>query len=190
MDDHGTPMQVLVIDQNESWRQVLVRGLGAHGFTVCRAATVREARDIVKREEVRAIVLDLLFPDGHGLHLLPELRRLRPDAPVLVCTAHGSIAAAVAAIRTGAHDLLLKPTTVEQVVASLRLALAGQERERPPVQWVIPPKPMSLDRVHWEHLQRVLMECDWNISEAARRLRIHRQSLQRKLRQTPPLSDR
>ncbi len=190
MDDHGTPMQVLVIDHYESWRRVLARGLGAHGFMVFGAATVRDARDIVQREDVQAIVLDLQFPDGHGLRLLPELRRVRPDAPVLVCTAHGSIAAAVAAIRAGAHDLLLKPTTVEQVVASLRLALAGQEREQPPVQWVVPPEPMSLDRVHWEHLQRVLMECDWNISEAARRLRIHRQSLQRRLRQRPPLSDR
>ncbi len=85
----------------------------------------------------------------------------------------------------GANDFLLKPTTADQVGASLRHALGGEQREKVPPEWTILPDPMSLDRIQWEHLQRVLLECDWNISEAARRLRLHRQSLQRKLRHMP-----
>ena len=183
MDSDGT--RVLVLDRNETWQQRLRRGLVGHGFSVLGARSVREGKEIIEQWEPRGIVLDLALPDAHGLRLLPELRRRHPETALVVCTALGSIAAAVAAMRYGAKDFLLKPTTAEQVGASLRHALGGEQREKVPPEWTILPDPMSLDRIQWEHLQRVLLECDWNISEAARRLRLHRQSLQRKLRHMP-----
>jgi two-component system response regulator RegA len=178
--------RVLVVDQDERWRRVLQRGLAQHGFSVAQAATLRDAGDLVKREDAKAIVLDVAFPDGHGLGLVPEPRHVRPGAALLICTAHGSIAAAVAALRAGTDDFLLKPVTPGEVAASIGHARGGRQRAELPARALVPTAPMSLDRVQWEHLQRVLMDCDWNVSEAARRLGIHRQSLQRKLRQMRP----
>lgn len=177
--------RVLVVDSSHAWRRDLSRGLSQQGVSVSLAATLREGRHLAKREDVDAIVLDVLFPDGYGLRFLPELRCIRPDAALLLCTAHASIAAAVAAIRAGAHDFLVKPITPEHVAASIGHALAALQGGAPPTRSPILATSMSLDRVQWEHLHRILMECDWNISEAARRLGIHRQSLQRKLRQPP-----
>ncbi len=182
-------LRVLVIDQNETWRRALLRGLPAHGFSVLLAATLSEGRDLLQREDASAIVLDLLLPEGNGLRFLPELRSIRPEAAFLICTAHGSIAAAVAAMRVGADDFLLKPTTAAHVSVSIRRALDSTDPGRPADSIAVPAAPMPLDRIHWEHLQRVLMECEWNISEAARRLGIHRQSLQRKLRRCPALRE-
>jgi two-component system response regulator RegA len=146
---------------------------------------VREGQEIIEQWKPRGIVLDLALPDAHGLRLLPELRHKHPETALVVCTALGSIAAAVAAMRSGANDFLLKPTTADQIGASLRHAIGGEQREEVLPEWTTLPDPMSLDRIQWEHLHRVLLECDWNISEAARRLRLHRQSLQRKLRHMP-----
>jgi two-component system response regulator RegA len=179
--------RVLVIDESEPWRRSLERGLPAHGFSVLSAATLSAGRDLVGREDVDVVVLDFQWTDGCGIRILPELRSLRPTAAILVCTAHGSVAAAVAAMWAGAHDFLLKPTSPDQVAASIERTVDALQGGQPSFRDAIPAAPMPLDRVQWEHIQRVLMECDWNISMAARRLGIHRQSLQRKLRKVPAL---
>jgi len=184
-----TSWQVLVIDENETWRRALLRGLSGHGFAVAVAPTWRQGFDLFEREGARVIVLDLLLPDAHGLLAIRELRGLCPDSAVLVCTAHGSIAAAVAAMRAGANDFLVKPTTHDHVAAAIRTTLEGRRGEPRPARDAILATPMPLARVHWEHIHRVLMESDWNVSEAARRLGIHRQSLQRKLRKIPVLRE-
>jgi two-component system response regulator RegA len=185
---NGRGTRVLVIDESEPWRRALERGLSGHGFSVRAAATLTEGRDLVGREDVDVIVLDLLWT-GPGLRAVPELRAARPEAAMLVCTAHGSVAGAVAAMWAGAHDFLLKPISPEQVATSIERTIEALKGGKPSFGHAVPAAPMPLDRVQWEHIQRVLMECDWNISRAARRLGIHRQSLQRKLRKVPGLRD-
>jgi two-component system response regulator RegA len=180
-------VRVLVIDDDPSWRRALAVGLPGHGLSVSLAASLSEGGEILRREHVDAVLLDFVWPDGHGLRILPELRELRPAAALLVCTAHGSIAAAVTAMWGGARDFLIRPTTAEHVATSIRSAL--QAGPRPALRAALPASAMPLDRVHWEHIQRVLIESDWNVSRAARRLGIHRQSLQRKLRKLPVLRE-
>jgi two-component system, response regulator RegA len=179
---------VLVIDESEPWRRTLMRGLARLGFSVLAAATLKQGGGLFGREDFDAIVLDLVWSDGNGLGALADFSSLRPEAAIVVCTAHGSVAAAVAAMWAGAHDVLLKPTNPEQVASSIERTIeALRGGQRPSFRDAIPTSPMPLDRVQWEHIQRVLIECDWNVSRAARQLGIHRQSLQRKLRKVPPL---
>lgn len=181
---------VLVIDENERWRRMLGGSLPRHGFSVSLADTLSEGLELFRREQADAVLLDFVSPDGHGIRILPELRNLRPNVALVICTAHGSIAAAVSAMWAGAHDFLLKPTTADHVATSIRHALEALRGAHPALHAATPAAPMPLDRVHWEHIQRVLIESDWNISRAARRLGIHRQSLQRKLRKLPVLRER
>jgi two-component system, response regulator RegA len=187
--------RVLVIDENQIWVRILARSLLLQGLAVAEAATGRRGLELAEREGADAVVLDLRLPDGPGLVFLPRLRELCPDAAILVCSAHGSIATAMAAARGGAHDFLVKPTTPEQVLAAIRDAFgrgpapplpaagADDDGERAAAA------PMTLAWVQWEHIHRVLMETSWNVSAAARRLGIHRQSLQRLLRKRPRLPE-
>jgi two-component system response regulator RegA len=180
---------VLVIDENDEWRRVLRRGLSGCGYSVSLATTWQQGRDLARRKGPSAIVLEVLSTGGHGLRALSELRGVCPDAALLVCTSYGSIAAAVAAMRAGARDFLLKPTTPAYVAAAIEDILQARYGEGLPAR-AIRAAPMPLDRLHWEHIQRVLMECDWNRTEAARHLGIHRQSLQRLLKKVPALRER
>jgi two-component system, response regulator RegA len=180
--------RALVIDEDETWRRALLRGLSGRGLVVLGAPSCRRGIELARYEGPDVVILELQLPDGHGLRVLPRLRRLCPDAAIIICTAYGSIAAAIAAVRAGAHDFLVKPTTIDQVSTAIKNAttfLAG----RSPARIEVPSAPMSLARIQWEHIQRVLMESAWNVSEAARRLGIHRQSLQRRLRQQPALGE-
>lgn len=147
----------------------------------CRVEAVASGRDAVAaatRAQFDAVVSELVLPDGSWERLRESLRPALPEAPLVIVTSHGSVAAAVHAIRRGVHDFLLKPATAQQLSAALgasagAAAALGEDTG------------MSLDRVEWEHIHRVLFEVNGNISEAARRLRLHRQSLQRKLRKPP-----
>jgi two-component system, response regulator RegA len=171
---------VLVVDASEPWRRWLVRGL--RGFVAGAEAVASGGEALRQLSSARfdAAVPDLQLPDTTGLDLIPVLRQRCPRMVVLVVTGHGSVASTVRALKLGAADYLLKPIAPERIAA----ALAG-EPVQPRTPWL---EEMSLDRVAWEHIHRVLDETHGNISEAARRLRIHRQSLQRKLRKPPPLS--
>ena len=123
-------------------------------------------------------VFDLRLEDGSGLDVVPLLREMRPDSRIVILTGYGNIATAVAAVKAGAVDYLAKPADADQVEA----ALLAQGKKLPPP----PQNPMSVDRVRWEHIQRVYEQCNRNVSETARRLNMHRRTLQRILAKRAP----
>ncbi len=166
---------LLLVEDDAVFRATLGRALAARGFRVVAAASAAEGRAEARRETPSFAVLDLKLPDGSGLALLAELRRDAPELRAVILTGWGSIATAMEAIRLGAVDFLAKPVDVDRVASALRAEAAM------PAVGSVP----SLDRVEWEHIQRVLAECGGNISAAARLLGIHRRSLQRKLGKRP-----
>jgi two-component system, response regulator RegA len=176
--------RLLLVEDDQALRKSLARALGARRFVVDAAGSLSEARDRLaagadaESGEIRFAVLDLRLPDGSSLDLVPELRARHADARIVVLTGWGSIATAIRSLRLGVVDFLSKPFDVEAVVAALR----GAPRTAPDATSLAP----SLDRVEWEHLQRVLEEAEGNVSLAARRLGLHRRSLQRKLGKRPP----
>lgn len=174
--------RVLVVDASEFSRPRQVHELGRFVGGVEAVATGSQALLRICTERFDGVILDPCLPDIDGMELMELLRERRPDLAIVVVTGVGSIASCVRAIKLGAADYLLKPIDGQ----TLADALAG-EHVRPADR---PAPAMSLDRLAWEHIQRVLDESRGNISEAARRLRIHRQSLQRKLRKPPPYRDR
>ncbi|HEX7813623.1 response regulator transcription factor [Dyella sp.] len=178
-----TPAQpLLIIDDDPTFARVLARALGSRGFEVITASNADEARAMTRRHHPRYCVLDLKLGEENGLRLIPELKALVPDIRVLLLTGYASIATAVEAIKRGAHDYLSKPVDADAVVRAL---LDGDNA--PSEEDVIdaPEAPLALRRLEWEHIQRVLTECDGNISETARRLGMHRRTLQRKLSKHP-----
>lgn len=168
---------LLLVEDDATFRATLGRALAAEGFRVVAAASAAEGLAEARRDPPAFAVLDLKLPDGSGLALLAELRRLVPELRAVMLTGWGSIATALEAVRLGAVDFLSKPVEVERVVSALRAESATSAPASVP----------SLDRVEWEHIQRVLVECGGNISAAARLLGIHRRSLQRKLAKRPSL---
>ena len=148
------------------------------GFTVMDAGTVSDGIDIVRKAAPAYAILDMKLDDGTGLNLVPELRKKRADCRIIVLTGFGNIATAVAAVKAGALDYLPKPADPDQIAAAL-LQTGG---DLPPP----PQDPMSADRVRWEHIQRVYEQCGRNVSETARRLRMHRRTLQRILSKHAP----
>jgi two-component system response regulator RegA len=171
--------RLLVLDGSEEKRAALERGLAPHFLEVVAAATVAHAIALARSCALGAALLALVLPDGDAFDLIPLLFQEHPGLSLVVVTSFGSYAAAVHSIKLGARDFLAWPASVEQIV----VALDGRE---PPglAGCRVPPRPtpLSLARVEWEHIQRVLSESDGNVSEAARRLGVRRQSLQRKLR--------
>ncbi len=178
----ATARPLLLVDDDATFLRVLARALGSRGFDVITAASFEEARALARRHQPRYCVLDLKLGEESGLRLIPELHTLVPDMRVLLLTGYASIATAVEAIKRGAHDYLAKPVDADAVVRAL---LDGdndpEEHELPDT----PEQPLALRRLEWEHIQRVLTECDGNISETARRLGMHRRTLQRKLGKHP-----
>lgn len=172
--------RVVLIDDDTVFSSVLARALGARGFTVETAADGARAVSLVREHAPDYAVLDLKLGAESGLALIPELLAARPGLRILLLTGYASIATAVEAIKRGAHDYLAKPVDADQVVAAL-LGEGGGEDDEAPLEVHTPP----LKRLEWEHIQRVLAECDNNISEAARRLGLHRRTLQRKLAKRP-----
>ena len=172
---------VLLIDDDEVFVRVLARALGARGFAVGVAANRGQALASARELEPDYAVLDLKLGEDSGLALIPELLEIKPDLRILLLTGYASIATAVEAIKRGATDYLAKPVDADQVVQALRGGGDGIETTATTPAFAAPP----LKRLEWEHIQRVLAECDGNISEAARRLGLHRRTLQRKLSKRP-----
>ena len=174
---------LLLVDDDATFLRVLARALGSRGFEVITAGNFDDARALTRRHRPRYCVLDLKLGEENGLRLIPELHTLVPDLRVLLLTGYASIATAVEAIKRGAHDYLAKPVDADAVVRALLDGdnNAADDSEPPDA----PEQPLALRRLEWEHIQRVLTECDGNISETARRLGMHRRTLQRKLSKHP-----
>ncbi len=168
---------LLIADDDAAFRQRLARAMEARGFVVRVAATVAEAKEAALEPPAYAI-LDLRMEDGSGLDAVAPLRQARPDMRIVILTGYGNIATAVAAVKEGAVDYLAKPADADAIEAAL---MANGKNLPPP-----PQNPMSADRVRWEHIQRVYEQCDRNVSETARRLNMHRRTLQRILSKHAP----
>jgi two-component system response regulator RegA len=175
----GAPRSLLIVDDDAPYRQRLVRAMEKRGFEVVGADSIGMGGELIRKLAPAFAVFDLRLGDGNGLSLVKVLHEVRPDARVVVLTGYGNIATAVAAVKAGAVDYLAKPADADQVEAAL---LAQEDRPLPPP----PEHPMSADRVRWEHIQRVYEQCDRNVSETARRLKMHRRTLQRILGKHAP----
>lgn len=169
---------LLVMDDDAPLRTRLGRALESRGFETVQAGSVTEALDAVRAKPPAFAVLDLRLEDGSGLKVVEAIRAVRPDARIVMLTGYGNIATAVAAVKAGAVDYLSKPADADDVANAL-LALGSG---KPPP----PENPMSADRVRWEHIQRVYELCGHNVSETARRLNMHRRTLQRILSKRAP----
>ena len=169
---------LLVLDDDQALRTRLGRALESRGFTVSTAGSVAEAAEALRSSVPAFAVLDMRLDDGSGLKVVQAIRDTRPEARVVMLTGYGNIATAVAAVKAGAVDYLSKPADADDVAKAL-LAVEGDAPEPPD-------NPMSADRVRWEHIQRVFELCDHNVSETARRLGMHRRTLQRILAKRAP----
>ncbi len=174
----GPDPSLLLVDDDEAFVKRLAKAMEKRGFTVETAETVAEGKLIATQRPPAYAVIDLRLLDGNGLDVVETLRERRPDARIVVLTGYGAIATAVAAVKIGATDYMAKPADATDVMNAL---LATTDALPPP-----PENPMSADRVRWEHIQRVYELCDRNVSETARRLNMHRRTLQRILAKRSP----
>lgn len=168
---------LLIVDDDAPFRTRLARAMERRGFDVVAVDTVNMGVEVAHESAPRYAVVDLRLGDGSGLDVVKALRDARPDARIVMLTGYGNIATAVAAVKFGAVDYLPKPADADAVEAAL---LADGPLPPPPES------PMSADRVRWEHIQRVFEQCDRNVSETARRLKMHRRTLQRILNKHAP----
>lgn len=176
---------LLIVDDDATFVRVLARAMTSRGFEVLCAVNGEEARALTRRHRPRYCVLDLKVGEENGLRLLVDLLQIAPDIRVLLLTGYASIATAVEAIKRGAHDYLSKPVDADAVMRAL-LEREGPEPASDDHDVLEAPEaPLALRRLEWEHIQRVLTESDGNISETARRLGMHRRTLQRKLGKHP-----
>ena len=173
-----TAKPLLIVDDDAPLRKRLARAMEQRGFMVTSVASVKEGIEASKLESFDYAILDLKLEDGSGLDVVKALHQTNADCRVVILTGFGNIATAVAAVKAGALDYLPKPANPDQIVA----ALLQQDGTMPPP----PEDPMSADRVRWEHIQRVFEQCDRNVSETARRLKMHRRTLQRILAKHAP----
>ena len=171
---------LLIVDDDAPLRNRLARAMEQRGFTVATAASVAEGLEASGTAPPAYAVVDLRLEDGNGLEVVEALRAARDDVRIVMLTGYGNIATAVVAIKAGAVDFLAKPVDADQLTA----ALLETDRPLPPP----PEDPMSADRVRWEHIQRVFEQCNRNVSETARRLKMHRRTLQRVLNKHAPRS--
>lgn len=176
---------LLIADDDSQFRDRLARALRQRGFSVTTASTGHEAVAIAQDMELDAALLDLRMPALEGLPCLAKLLELHPHARIIILTGYGSIATAMEAVRLGAYDYLTKPTDMDRILEVL-LKDSDQSDSNTMTAATSSNEPPSLERVEWEHIQRVLHDCQGNISEAARLLGLHRRSLQRKLQKYPP----
>lgn len=178
MQHIGEDNSLLLVDDDEPFLKRLARAMEKRGFEVETAGSVIAGRTIATSRPPAYAVIDLRLEDGTGLDVVEVLREKRPDSRVVVLTGYGAIATAVAAVKIGATDYLSKPADANDITAAL---LSDDDGLPPP-----PENPMSADRVRWEHIQRVYEACDRNVSETARRLNMHRRTLQRILAKRAP----
>ena len=169
---------LLIVEDDFSFLQRLAKALEQRGFVVSTAKSVSDGLLQVEKSAPAYAVVDMRLGDGNGLDVICALKRRRPDARGIILTGYGNIATAVAAVKAGAIDYLPKPADIDDVVNAL---LTGRENRPEP-----PENPMSADRVRWEHIQRVYELCNHNVSETARRLNMHRRTLQRILAKRAP----
>ena len=174
----GEDKSILLLDDDEPFLRRLAKAMEKRGFDVETAGSVTAGRAIATARPPAYAVVDLRLEDGNGLDVVEVLRDKRPDARVVVLTGYGAIATAVAAVKIGAVDYLSKPADATDIVN----ALLTRGDDLPPP----PENPMSADRVRWEHIQRVYELCNRNVSETARRLNMHRRTLQRILAKRSP----
>jgi two-component system response regulator RegA len=174
----GAGRKLLLVDDDAPLRRSMSRALERRGFDVVAVEGLVEAREQARAQRPEFAVLDMRLAEGSGLELVKMLREIRPDVRIVIVTGYGNIATAVAAIKAGALDYLAKPVDADDVVAALLKTGPG----------LPPPRenPMSADRVRWEHIQRVFEQCNRNVSETARRLNMHRRTLQRILNKRAP----
>ncbi len=170
--------RLLVVDDDRAFQQRLARAMEKRGFEADTADSVQEALAKIDTAPPAFAVVDMRLEDGNGLDVVEAIRVRRPDARVVILTGYGNIATAVTAVKLGAVDYLSKPADADDVFAAL--TRSGDEKASPPEN------PMSADRVRWEHIQRVYEMCDRNVSETARRLNMHRRTLQRILAKRAP----
>jgi two-component system response regulator RegA len=173
---------ILVVDDDDVFRERLARALRDRGHLVAAAADAAAAMAEARRQPFASAVVDLRMPGASGLELVASLKQHDPAMRVVVLTGYGSIVSAVEAMRLGAHGYLSKPADADDVLAAL--AAEGPGPGAPPAPREAPPP--SLARAEWEHIQRILADCGGNVSETARRLGITRRTLQLKLKKYPP----
>lgn len=169
---------LLLVDDDVPFLTRLARAMESRGFEVTVANTVKDGKDLARAKKPAFAVVDLRLEDGNGLDVVASIQESRPEARIVVLTGYGNIATAVAAVKLGAVDYLAKPSDADAIEAAL-LAKEGDKADPPE-------NPMSADRVRWEHIQRVYELCDRNVSETARRLNMHRRTLQRILAKRAP----
>ena len=169
---------ILVVEDDDGFRNILVRALEARGYDVRGVADAASALALAREDSPEMAVVDLRLSDDSGLDVVRELKAIDAATAIVVLTGYGSIATALESIRLGAVHYLTKPTDPDRILAAFERGLAARPRD-------LPVDTPSLARVEWEHLQRVLTDCDGNVSEAARTLGMHRKSLQRKLSKRP-----
>uniref|UniRef100_A0A2A4Z686 Two-component system response regulator n=1 Tax=OCS116 cluster bacterium TaxID=2030921 RepID=A0A2A4Z686_9PROT len=169
---------LLLVDDDLPFLNRLARAMQNRGFELQTADSVEAAMLIVKQNPPAFAVVDMRLGDGNGLDVIAELKEIRPDSKTIMLTGYGNLTTAVSAVKLGAIDYLAKPADADEVLAAL-LALPGEAADAPV-------NPMSADRVRWEHIQRVYELCNRNVSETARRLNMHRRTLQRILSKRAP----
>ena len=169
---------LLIVDDDNPFRERLARAMNKKGFSVSQAEGVKKGIETVRSKKPAFAVVDLRLGDGNGLEVVKELQISNPSSRIIMLTGYGNIPTAVAAIKQGAIDYLAKPADAEDVEKAL---LADPSKKAQP-----PENPMSADRVKWEHIHRVFELCNRNVSETARRLKMHRRTLQRILSKRSP----
>jgi two-component system, response regulator RegA len=182
MDDPGGELgqdrSLLLVDDDDAFVKRLAKAMERRGFAPETAESVAAGKAAAEGRAPAYAVVDLRLEDGNGLEVIETLRARRPDCRIVVLTGYGAIATAVAAVKMGAIDYLSKPADADEVT----LALLARNALHPEP----PENPMSADRARWEHIQRVYEMCDRNVSETARRLSMHRRTLQRILAKRSP----
>jgi two-component system response regulator RegA len=171
---------ILIVEDDDGFRAILVKALEARGYEARGVADGQAAIALAREDSPEMAVVDLKLQDESGLDVVRELKAIDASTAIVVLTGYGSIATALESIRLGAVHYLTKPTDPDRILAAFERGLAARPRD-------LPIDTPSLARVEWEHLQRVLTDCDGNVSEAARQLGMHRKSLQRKLAKRPAL---
>ena len=176
--DQFEDKSLLIVDDDNPFRERLARAMEKKGFTVSQAESVKNGIALVKQKKPAFAVVDLRLGDGNGLQVVKEIQTSNSESRVIMLTGYGNIPTAVAAIKEGAIDYLAKPADADDIERAL---LADPNQKAAP-----PENPMSADRVKWEHIHRVFELCNRNVSETARRLKMHRRTLQRILSKRSP----
>ena len=169
---------LLIVDDDNPFRERLARAMEKKGFVVTQAESVKKGIDSLKLRKPAFAVVDLRLNDGNGLEVVKEIQNLNSQSRIIMLTGYGNIPTAVAAVKNGAIDYLAKPADADDVEKAL---LADPKSKALP-----PENPMTADRVKWEHIHRVFELCNRNVSETARRLKMHRRTLQRILSKRSP----